>query len=219
MKPCDLFKLIQDSSYTTSGLSLDWTIYIDHENKRVYLLFQETCGKFDWKMNLDFPAVPYKQQEHVFRIHQGWAKVWKSANDTVMAAFIAACQKYPEYYPTVGGWSYGGSITPVAAEDYNYRANKISGLIARPDIMTFGGPKPLYGEDTRAYFQGCIRNSWQFTEIRDCVCLQPPFPGYCRISTEYVGTDKNILGYFDPWKHHTQYGRESIYPEKYKNIV
>lgn len=212
MEPYKLFNCIKNANYTTSGLKLDWCIKVDDENKIIYLLFQKTVGCFDWLMNLDFPVVPYKQQENTFKLHRGWVKVWKSANDIVMGNFIDVCKVYPDYQPNIAGWSYGGAMAQIAAEDYFYRASKIDAInIKKPDLTTFGSPKPLYGKSTRDYFKSCINVSKQYTHVNDLICLQPPFADYYRVSTEYIGSDKSTLDLLNPWKYHTIYGDESLY--------
>ena len=44
MKPNEIYNLIKSSVYTKSGDDVDWTTLVDHEEKKVYLLFQQSVS-------------------------------------------------------------------------------------------------------------------------------------------------------------------------------
>lgn len=105
------------------------------------------------------------------------------------------------------GWSYGGAVALLAAEDFHYRTGK------KASVYTFGAPKPLWGKKTREYVRSCVNEVKQYSHVNDCVPLMPPFPGYTRLSTDHIGGKRNFFKLFNPWKYHCIYGEESLYKE------
>lgn len=214
MFPWELFAKIRDASYTTSGDSVDWTVQVNDNEKRVYLLFEESRGKRDWINNLNIfvkiykhlPKKLYKQQESSIKAARGWGDAWKSCNDEVMEALIKARQEHPDYAVYIAGWSYGGAMTVLAAEDYHYRTGE------KPFIVTFGAPKPLFSGPCQEYVRSCIAAAWQWSNNNDCVCAMPPFPGYHRINTMECGDRFNLIKWFKPGIYHCMYGDKEIYP-------
>ena len=45
----------------------------------LYILFQWSRGAEDWKNNLDFPAVPYRDMADRWYCHRGFLRVWRGA--------------------------------------------------------------------------------------------------------------------------------------------
>ena len=54
-----LFSLCLNISYTQVGRSANYAVL--RESNTLYIFFQGSDGKNDWKNNLDFPAKPYKR--------------------------------------------------------------------------------------------------------------------------------------------------------------
>lgn len=105
-----------------------------HDEKRIRLMFEESCGKTDWKNNFNFPIKPYKCQENVLWYVRGWAKAYKSCNDEIMKMLLQAHNENPDYEIEICGWSYGGAMSLIAVEDFYYRY-KIKSI-----VTTFGAP-------------------------------------------------------------------------------
>ena len=207
----DLFKIIKDtdhSDYHESGDHVNWLIKVDENEKKVYLLFEESNGKRDWLNNLAFPVKPYKKQENTLLVAHGWCNAYKSCNDEIQKAFISKLEEYNGFFPIIAGWSYGGAMAVLAAEDFYFRTKQ------RPNLITFGAPKPIFGKKSMNHIKescGIIR---QFANVNDCICNLPPFPGYKHINKIKVGNRKfNLIEWFKPKKYHTIYDEESIYVE------
>ena len=206
MTPDKLFELIKKSDYVTSGLKVDWLVTVDDEEKTVRLLFQESDGKMDWFVNFDFPVKPYKEQENVIWIHRGWAKAWKSCNDEIMSAVIRCIESNKDYSVQVSGWSYGGAMAVIAAEDLHFRTG------INPDVVTFGAPNPLFGKKTKCHFIHALGKVTQYAHVNDIVPCVPPAP-YCQVNKIHVGTGKSFWKLFNPRKYHTGYGDSYLYKE------
>src|SRR5574344_26616 len=207
MKPNELFnylKSIKHGDYITAGNDVQYLVKTFHDEKRIRLMFEESCGKTDWKNNLNFPIKPYKYQENTLWYARGWAKAYKSCNDEIMSKLIATYKEYPEYEIEICGWSYGGAMSLIAVEDFYYRT-KIKSI-----VTTFGAPKPLFGCKTRKTVLNCCKEVKQYAHRNDCVPLMPPLPGYCMCNKIKVGK-KKLFGLFHPDIYHCVYGDESLY--------
>lgn len=203
--PDELFQIIKNAQYTKSGDSVDWTIVIDDEDKRVRLVFEESSGKRDWINNLTFPIKPYKDQENTLWLQRGWANAWRTCNDEVCEAYITSLNEHSDYEAEIIGWSYGGAMAQIAGEDISYRTGR-KDLI----LTTFGSPKPLFGRKTKKYVASCFKEAHQYMHRRDCVPLMIPLPGYKMVHKDKIGT-WNFFGYFRPNKWHRCYGESKWY--------
>lgn len=212
MYVCDLFNLIKTTKdYKTAGDSVDYKVLVDDENHRIKLLFQCSHGDVDWKNNFDFPVKPYKEQENTLYYHRGFAKAYKSANDAIMSDLISAVSKNQEYVVEISGWSLGGAMAVLAAEDFNFRTGRLSVLI------TFGSPKVCFGKKTKERIKNCCFLIRQFANVNDCVPDMPPFPGYCHVDEVKIGYDSwNLFRWLNPNKYHTAYGDLKQYEEQSK---
>lgn len=205
MKPWEMFNFIKETHFATSGDHVDWAVIVHDNDKTVYLVFEESNGRRDWINNLRFPVKIYKKQESVMRCACGWGNAWKSCNDEVMKMFIQACDEHKEYTPHICGWSYGGAISLLAAEDFHYRTGR------KAAVTTFGAPKPLWGKKTKDYVKSCTGVVHQYQHVNDCVPLMPPLPGYCLVWPDKIGKGFSLIKLFKPTIYHCIYGDERLY--------
>lgn len=201
MQPWELFKEIKKAKYKTVGLNLDYSVSII--DGHACLFFQSSRQNSDWLYNFCFVRKVYKHQEHHMVVHGGFAKVWKSANDEIMKEFINAVEITTKL-PVIAGWSFGGAMSVLAAEDFNYRTER------RPFVVTFGAPKVAGDKKTARYIKGCA-DFEQFAEYNDIVTYMPPLPGFKHIDIIRVGDRFNLIEIFKPQIHHAQYSKASIY--------
>lgn len=209
MKPWEMFtylKEIKHSQFKTAGNDVQYIITVNDSEKNIYIWFEESCGKVDWKNNLNFPVKIYKKQKSCLKAARGWGDAWKSCKDQIAAEYLQTLMKHFEYDTVICGWSYGGAVAVLAAEDIYYRTGR------KPHVRTWGAPKVLWGRKTQKYVRSCCASYAQFTHVNDCVPLLPPFPGYCRLSTDKVGKGFSIFKLFNPVVYHQIYGEKEIYP-------
>lgn len=204
MEPWELFKLIQDVNYVTTGDDIDYLVFI--RSGRAVLLFQESTSKRDWANNFNFPRKLYKDQERWLRIHRGYGDAWRTANDTIMEEFIAAANIATDT-PLIAGWSFGGAMAQLAAEDFNYRTGKIA------DVVTFGSPK-VAGDLRTAKVIKASGNFEQYANVNDVVTICPPFPWFHHINKIKVGQPGCLINLFNPEEYHYKYGDPTIYGGK-----
>ena len=208
MTAWELFNFMRDlkhDEFITSGDDVQWIVKVDHNEKVVRLIFEESCGKVDWKNNLNFPKKLYKKQESCLLASRGWGNAYKSCNDEIMSVLVSQSAILSDYDVHICGWSYGGAMAVLAAEDFFYRTHK------KASVYTFGVPKVLYGKKTRDYVRNCVNEAKQWTNTNDIVPLLPPFALYTRLSTDYCGCKRSLIKLLNPWKYHTRYGDKDIY--------
>ncbi len=110
----------------------DVNFAFDRYGDHLYIYFEHSRGKKDWKANLDFPAKAYKRMgKTVWYAHRGFLRSWKTAERylrryimdksvrkiTVVgyshgAAIAALCHEYvwfnrPELRKSLEGYGYG----------------------------------------------------------------------------------------------------------------
>ena len=203
MKAWKLFDIIKNAKYKETGLKVNYCIKVDKKEGFVYLLFEKSSGNVDWKINFDFPKKPYHNQKRELLLHGGYVKAWKSANDVICKEAIEAFTAHPECTPIVAGWSYGGAMAAIAAEDINFR----SGI--KPALITFGAPKICGSKKTANVIKGSCSECLNYAQYNDIVTHVVPWYedlGYVKIGKKY-----NPVKSLNPWHYHTQYGDESIY--------
>ncbi|MBQ8375370.1 MAG: lipase family protein [Clostridia bacterium] len=170
MKLYALFFQCLHIPYSNAGVSASYATR--RESDTLYLYFQGSEGKNDWKNNLDFPVKAYKRMSKtVWFAHRGFLKVWKEL-EPILAPVIAdtSVKKI-----VVCGYSHGAAIAALCHEYIWYN---------RPDLREniegygFGSPRVFWGVCTKE-----LKSRFQrFTVIRninDLVTHLPPaFLGY-----------------------------------------
>lgn len=131
---------------------------------KLYIFFEWSNGREDWKNNFDFPAKPYRKMKDVWFCHRGFLKVWKSIEPHISEAILDPDVKEIE----IVGYSHGGAIAQLCHEYVRFY---------RPDIdvrgFGFGAPRVVWGfvkKSVKRRFEG-------FTVVRngeDIVTHLPP---------------------------------------------
>lgn len=136
----------------------------EREGNTLYILFQWSNGKTDWKNNFDFPAKPYREMKNKWYAHRGFLRVFKAIephikeqiNDASIDRII------------IGGYSHGAAIALLCHEYCKFN---------RPDAAVFGygygSPRVVWG-----FVRKAVKNRFKgFTVIRngcDIVTHVPP---------------------------------------------
>ena len=116
----------------------DASYALEYDGNVLYLLFEHSRGAVDWKNNLDFPSVPYKRMDTVWRCHRGFLRVWKSILPNIEKAVH---DKSIENIITIG-YSHGGAIATLAHEYVWYERSDLRDKI---EGYGFGAPKVFFG--------------------------------------------------------------------------
>ena len=196
LEPWRIFNEIIRGPWNTSGLDVQWKALL--VDGTPYLAFQASASKMDWLNNFWAFVEPYKRQERKLLVHAGFARAWKSCNDEVVGNFAALCE-ISNQRPVIVGHSFGGAMSVLAAEDFNYRTK------LRPMVVTFGAPKVLWGESSAEAVRLCA-DFTMYSQRNDPVPLCPPLPGYKHPSQIKIGDKFCFFKLFNPNKYHQLYG-------------
>ena len=179
----DIYNLIKDLEYHTSGIDCDWTIIRVHDiedNKDCYcLVFQETTTSTDWKQDFKFfpcPVKAYKGWKHKLVYHKGFYEEYQSARDEIKTYLSPLLQDLAKEQDClikdlkmyVFGWSLGGAITPIAVEDI------FETYAIKPIALIYEGANPCESYHTKKYVQSCMnKDSIAFVYSNDIVPRVP----------------------------------------------
>jgi len=162
MKLYELFERCLYIPYFQTGKSANYAT--ETKENVLYLYFEKSDGENDWKINFDFPAVPYRRSgKTVWFAHRGFFNVWKEIEQKVAREILSKRLKGI----TCVGYSHGAAIAVLCFEYAWFN---------RPDLRKniygygFGCPRVIWGE--------IPDNRWDnFTVIRnidDSVTHLPP---------------------------------------------
>ncbi len=136
-----LFDRCYNAEYIRAAESGDYAIEV--EGSTIYLLFEWSNGREDWRNNFDFPAKPYKHTEVTWRVHRGFLRVWKAMRDDIeqSVATIIEFERGNIDRIVCVGYSHGAAIALLATEDMEYH----HGQAIRVEGLGFGAPRVLWG--------------------------------------------------------------------------
>lgn len=185
-----LFTSIQKSDYIHTASDIDYTFLED--GQLLYMLFQETRSKHDWKINFDFPARMYKNMI----IHRGYAEAFKQEKEELWQELKAKLETGKYTNVQIAAWSKGSAEAILMAEEYYFQTGK------KAYVTTYGGPKIAYTLRTRNYLRR-IMFIKEYVQINDFVTWVIPF---ChRLNKKKVGEKFNIKKLFNTAYYHCNY--------------
>jgi triacylglycerol lipase len=133
-----LFRRCLNADYIHSGDAADYAV--KRNGNSLYLFFQWSQGKRDWKNNFDFPARSYSNGGKCWFVHRGFLKVWKSVRNEIENKVLSELADYPVKEIICVGYSHGAALAGLATEDMKFM---------------FGDSVAVYG-----YGFGCPRFVW-----------------------------------------------------------
>ncbi len=156
--------------YTEVGRNASFAT--ERDKKTLYIYFEHSNGKEDWRKNLNFPAKPYRfDSEQMWYAHRGFLSAWRELESTISPYISDKSIKKI----TVTGYSHGAAIALLCHEYVWFN---------RPDLRDtlgsfgFGSPRVIWGN----YNAEFAKRFESFTVIRntdDIVTHLPPaFLGY-----------------------------------------
>ncbi|MBQ0003601.1 MAG: lipase family protein [Treponema sp.] len=203
-KDSELFTFIKNfKDWTTiKTRTHELNYHFESDDDNIYLFFQESNGKKDWKDNLIFFPIPckvYKRQENHMLCHMGFVREYKSGHDQIMSELIKLYEVLPNRKVIITGWSNGAAMATLAAEDFYYRTG------CKPIVITFGNPQVCFDPFTAHHILNCCDDFREYCNVNDIVTKVPPF--YFHVHKINVGNFK-LFGIFNPWKYHTNYDKD-----------
>lgn len=206
MKPWELYKYQQGLQYNTNTLQYDWCVKISTEEKIIYVFTQCSTSTLDWIVNFLFFWVPQIRRWYLYFACMGWQTAFNSCKGLIMNEVLLAMNIHPDYKVVCCGHSYGGAGSVLAGIEIFFQ----SGI--KPDLITFGAPKPLVFFITKLISRLFFNSVTQYAHRSDIVTYMPSLPGYWNIKVIRLGKF-SFKGLFNPQKYHCIYGDESLYEE------
>lgn len=135
-----LFERCLRAKYIHTDNGGDYAIEV--EDGTIYILFEWSDGKEDWKNNFDFPAKPYRYMDNLWFCHRGFLKVWKAMRDEINEKVQDIIDTdYTIKNIVCVGYSHGGAMSLFATEDMMYQY----GDILTVEGYGFGAPRVVWG--------------------------------------------------------------------------
>lgn len=162
MNITELYARILKAEYT--HLEETASFAFERDGATLYIYFEWSNGKTDWKNNFDFPAKPYRDMKNKWFAHRGFLKVWKIIEPHLKEQILDDSVKYI----VIGGYSHGAAIALLCHEYCKFN---------RSDILIegygFGAPRVVWG-----FLRKAVKQRFDgFTVVRngcDIVTHLPP---------------------------------------------
>ncbi|KAK6203544.1 triacylglycerol lipase precursor [Scheffersomyces amazonensis] len=138
---------------------------IDHNSKRLIMVFRGTASTTDWISNLDFVPVKYKplsSTEEFSKItvkdttckgctvHRGFYNFLRRNSGELIEGVLSQIKKYPDYQLVIVGHSMGAALSTLTGIEFSL-------LGYDPLVVSFGAPK--VGNKKFAQFSDKIFNT------------------------------------------------------------
>lgn len=133
----ELFRNINSVPYTQLEEN-SASYYTRREGDTLYILFEPSNGKEDWKNNFNFPAKPYKEMKDIWFVHRGFLRVWK----TIEPRVAPLIQSKRVRHIVIGGYSHGAAIALLCHEYCMFHRRDIALFI---EGYGFGCPRVIWG--------------------------------------------------------------------------
>lgn len=167
------FAICLAADYKKTEESGDYALL--REGETLYLCFQCSNGKEDWKNNFDFPAKPYKDMGIKWYCHRGFLRVWNAIKPHIYDAVHDTTVRRI----VVVGYSHGAAIATLAHEYVWYERKDL-----RPTLegYGFGCPRCYWGK-MKPELKERWKNFHPIRNLDDIVTHVPPsFLGFRHVN-------------------------------------
>lgn len=153
------------------------------DGRTLYIYFEPSNGKVDWRNNFDFPARPYHDMKIKYRVHRGFLKCWKYVEDIIIEKITEKLEdgKYRWRKIIIVGYSHGGALSAFCMECAWYYREDI-----RDNIFGIGfdSPRMYAGFTVKKSLQERWKNYIVIRNHTDIVTHMPPVLfGFCHVGT------------------------------------
>lgn len=108
------------ATYTHTKEGGDYAVTYEEKTKTLYLLFQWSDGREDWKNNLAFRAVcldPTAPKGERWYCHRGFLKVWRAMEKEILSATEWYLRRYDVQQMVCVGYSHGAALALLATRE------------------------------------------------------------------------------------------------------
>lgn len=205
----ELFLTIQNSTdYKHEKHGIDWKYIVNHEERRVYVLVQETKTKQDWFYNfLAFP-VPAKLRGETVWIHAGW----KFLAEKLMKLVEEDMKDLPDYDYVFTGWSGGAAVAEYLGAMLIYKHGIDTYRVSNPKKAYFVGfaqPAYCYTLESLYHITASYYRYVNYLYDNDWIRYFTPFCKRDSISTIEPDFEPKTLD-----ERHRVYGKATLRPKE-----
>lgn len=207
MEDYELFNMILSASYNHGGMGCDWTV--ERVGATIYVLFQGSTTKEDWKHNFQFlpkPIKPYKNMSRTWYAHSGFVEMYKAVRDDINDLIKLILEEGGCHNIVVAGHSQGGAIAQLCAEDLVFRGYYVI-------LRTFGSPKVFYGIESLFYIDDLNLHGICYENGSDIVPFVPPF-AFSLFDGTHIGEKFNVFKIGKCAEYHMGYGNKELYKKR-----
>ena len=206
MKPWNLYKFQKSLTYNSNVADYDWCVKVVNDEKTIYVCTKYSTTIKDWIVNLLFFLIPQIRRWYVYFTCLGWQTAFNSCKGLIMNEVFMAMNTFSDYKVVCLGHSYGGASSVLVGIEIFFQTG------IKPDLVTFGAPKPLFSFITRCITRLFFNNVTQYAHRSDLITYLPPLFGYWNVNVIRIGKF-SLKGLFHPEIYHLKYGDESLYRE------
>lgn len=170
MKPWELYEYQKNLDYKTNTLDYDWRVKVENEEQTIYVFSQFSTSTLDWIVNFLFFFIPQIRRWYVYFACLGWQTAFNSCKGLMMNEVMSAMNLFPGYKVVCCGHSYGGAGSVLVGIEIFFQTG------IRPDLITFGAPKPLVFLFTKLITRLFFNKVVQYAHKADIVTYMPPLP-------------------------------------------
>lgn len=188
---------------TTPKNEVNYQFEVD--GKTLYIFFEPSNGKLDWRHNFQFSKRPYKDMKVPYRVHRGFLKCWKEIEDIIISKVKEIDDSDPSKLTykydkiIIVGYSHGAAIAMLCHECCWFHREDIRDSIK---TIAFDGPRVYGGFKVKKKLQERWKNFILIRNDTDIVTHVPPYIfGYTHVGTVVqIGYRKK----YGPFKSHYQ---------------
>lgn len=154
------------------------------EDDILYIFFEPSDGRTDWKVNFSYWRKPYADMEISYRVHGGFLESWKLIKDTIRAKvterdYVAPmCEDntyaYKWHRIIIAGYSHGGALAALCHECVWYEREDLRNIKDAIVGISFDGPRVFAGLKIPAALKERWAQFYVFRNHSDIVTHLPP---------------------------------------------
>lgn len=127
----ELYNRTLHNTWRTAGNKTQYALQVEEDS--VFLSFQGSVEKEDWKANFDFFATPYRDMAFKWYAHRGFLNIWKAIDDEMLT--LLTPYKGKKLY--ILGYSHGAALATLAHEFFQFHGFE-------PTTYAFAAPRVLW---------------------------------------------------------------------------
>lgn len=146
------------------------------EDDVLYIFFEPSDGRVDWRVNFSYWRKPYKDMEIEYRVHGGFLESWKLIHDQVRFKIVEKKAEGGFKFNKIVsvGYSHGGPLAALCHECAWFERKDLRDKDGALVGINFDGPRMYAGLWIKEELKERWRNFYNFRNHSDLVTHLPP---------------------------------------------